>query len=104
MAGLPKMREWLRGENLVLAGLGLATVLIHLVVINHYGYFRDELYYMACGEHLDWGYVDFPPLIGLVAYVVRGTLGDSLLAIRILPVLAGASIVVLTGLMARALV
>ena len=29
---------------------------------NRYGYFRDELYYMASTEHLSWGFVEHPPL------------------------------------------
>lgn len=83
--------------------LAALTVVLHLVCITQYGYFRDELYYLACGEHLDWGYVDQPPLIGLIAWLVRHTLGTSLFAIRILPVLAHASLVVLTGAIARKL-
>jgi hypothetical protein len=71
--------------------------------INQYGFFRDELYYMACGEHLAWGYVDQPPLIALIAWIVRHTLGDSLVAIRLLPALAGAATVFLTGALAREL-
>ena len=66
-----------------------------------YGYFRDEFYYLACGEHLDFGYVDQPPLIALIAKVMRLLLGDSLFAIRFLPALAGAATVVFTGLLVR---
>ncbi len=85
---------------LVLAG---ATLLLHLVFNRGYGYFRDEFYYLACGEHLDWGYVDHPPLVALVAKASRAILGDSLPAIRFLPAVASATVVFLTGLLARAL-
>src|SRR5262249_33995055 len=48
-----------------------------------------------------WGYVDQPPLIAIIAWAVQHTLGQSLLAIRFLPALAGAVEVVLTALIAR---
>src|SRR5512135_1866939 len=91
------------------AGLGIvaaiagAKLLLHLATASAYGYFGDELYFMACGEHLDWGYVDQPPLVGLVAWLVRHTLGSSLLAIRSVSAVAGAALVLLTGLLAREL-
>ena len=68
---------------------------------SNYGYFRDELYYVAAGRHLAFGYVDFPPFVALVAAFTRVLLGDSLLALHYVPALAGAAVVVLTGLMAR---
>ncbi len=68
-----------------------------------YGIFRDELYFIACGEHLAWGYVDQPPMIAVVAAVTRGLLGDSLFVIRFFPAVAGAGVVLLTGLIAREL-
>jgi len=49
-----------------------------LDVCCHYGYFRDELYYLACGEHPGWGYVDQPPLIGWMAWLLQHTIGTSL--------------------------
>ena len=78
---------------------------LHLCVNTWFGYeiFRDELYYLACADHLAWGYVDHPPLsVGLLA-ATRAVLGDSLFALRLLPALAGAGVVLLTGLMAREL-
>ncbi|HXX45099.1 MAG TPA: glycosyltransferase family 39 protein [Candidatus Acidoferrales bacterium] len=87
----------------VLAGLAAAKLLIQLAGIRHYGVFRDELYYMACGEHLAWGYVDQPPLIAFVAWFARHLLGSSVVAIRIFPVLAGSAVVFLTGILAREL-
>lgn len=73
------------------------TLLLHLLFSGRYGFFRDELYYIACGHHLAWGYVDQPPLIALVARVSEALLGRSLFAIRFFPALAGAAIVFLTG-------
>ena len=87
----------------VLAGLAVAKLLFHFAGIRHYGFFRDELYYMACGEHLAWGYVDQPPLIALVAWISRHLLGNSLISIRLPPVSAGAAVVFLTGVLAREL-
>ena len=49
----------------------LCKLLIHLYAGRNYGFFRDELYYLACSRHLDWGYVDQPPLIALMAWITR---------------------------------
>ena len=66
-----------------------------------YGYFLDEFYYLACAKRLAFGYVDHPPLAPLVLRVNVELLGDSLPALRLLPALAGALTVVLTGWMAH---
>ncbi len=95
--------NWLTGGAAIVTALAAAKLLIHLYADRHYGYFVDELYYFACGDHLAWGYVDQPPLIALVAKTSRLMFGDSLAAIRFLPALAGAALVLLTGFMARAL-
>jgi hypothetical protein len=83
----------------LLAGLSAAKLLIHVLLANRYGYFRDELYFLDCGRHLDWGYVDHAPLIGLVARFAL-FLGGSLPALRVFPAVAGAALVALTGLIA----
>ncbi|MCC7265017.1 MAG: glycosyltransferase family 39 protein [Candidatus Latescibacteria bacterium] len=85
--------------------LVLAKLALHLAAnaLGSYGYFRDELYYLACSEHLDWGYVDHPPLSILLLRLSRLLLGDSLFALRLLPALAGAGLVWLTALLARQL-
>ncbi len=68
-----------------------------------YGYFIDELYYLACSERLALGYVDHPPLSILLLRLVRELLGDSLPALRLVPALCGAALVGITGLIARRL-
>jgi hypothetical protein len=87
----------------LLSGLALAKLVLQFAGIDHYGFFRDELYYMACGEHLAWGYVDQPPLIALIAWFARHLFGSSLFALRLLPAIAGAGVVFLTGCIAREL-
>ena len=82
---------------------GAIALLIHLLTNGRYGYFRDELYYIACARHLAFGYVDQPPLSILLLRLSQLFLGDSLFAIRLLPALAGAAIVALTGIIAREL-
>jgi 4-amino-4-deoxy-L-arabinose transferase-like glycosyltransferase len=77
--------------------------LVHFLCIGRYGFFRDELYYAACGEHLAWGYVDHAPLIAVVARVSRWLLGDRLYALRLFPALASGAKVFLTGWMVREL-
>jgi hypothetical protein len=77
--------------------------LAHMATATRYGYFRDALYYLACSEHLDWGYVDQPPLIVFIAWVARHTLGVSLPALLMWPALAGAARIVLAAAFAREL-
>jgi hypothetical protein len=85
--------------------LALFTLLLHLTVnlAGGYGYFRDEFYYIACSDHLDWGYVDHPPLSIFILWLNRMVLGDSIFALRLVPALSGAVLVVLTGLVTRRL-
>ena len=87
----------------VLIALCAVKLLLHLFTsVRHYGYFRDELYYLDMARHLDWGYVDAAPLIAVYS---KGAmlLGGSLAALRILPALAGTALVALTVLIAREL-
>lgn len=85
----------------LLAALVLFDLALLYSVVGRYGYFRDELYYLACANHLAWGYVDQPPLSIAVLSAVRSLIGDSLPALRLVPALAGASVVLLTGVLAR---
>lgn len=89
--------------NAILALLTGLAILLHVLAIRNYGFFRDELYYMACGRHLAWGYVDQPPLVAAIAWISHRVFGNSLAAIRVFPALAGAAAVCLTGLFAREL-
>ena len=80
-----------------------STFVLHIAASGGYGYQRDELYFVWCARHLAWGYVDQPPLIALIARFELQVFGDSLTALRLLPALAAAATVVLTGRVARIL-
>jgi Dolichyl-phosphate-mannose-protein mannosyltransferase len=92
-----------RGGWALLGGLSFVVFAAHMLVSGRYGYFVDELYYLACSHHLAWGYVDQPPLIAVITWLERVTLGDSLPALRFLPAVAAGLRVLLTGLIAREL-
>src|ERR1043165_1128119 len=81
--------------------IAAGKLLLHCILNNRYGYFRDEFDYLACGDHLAWGYVDQPPLLPFLVRISRAVLGESLRSIRFLPALAISSVVVLTALIAR---
>jgi 4-amino-4-deoxy-L-arabinose transferase-like glycosyltransferase len=68
-----------------------------------YGYFRDEFYYLACGHHLAWGFVDHGPVVALQARLGEMLFGESIFGIRVLSALAGAATVFLTGALAWAM-
>jgi 4-amino-4-deoxy-L-arabinose transferase-like glycosyltransferase len=97
------MGEDRRGVWALLGGLAFLIFAAHMLVSARYGYFTDELYYIACSKHLAWGYVDQAPLIAVLTWLERVTLGDSLPALRFLPALAAGLRVFLTGLIAREL-
>jgi hypothetical protein len=81
--------------------LAVVKFFFHLLTAGRYGIFRDELYYLACSEHLAFGYVDQPPLIALITWIARHLFGESLVGLRLLPALAGAATVWLAGKLAR---
>src|SRR4051812_11103391 len=90
---------------LIFAGIKLALHIATNLWEAHigYGYFRDEFYYLICGRHLAWGYVDHGPIVALQARFSELVFGHSLAGIRMLSALAGAKRVLLTGLLAWAL-
>ncbi|MFB3786017.1 MAG: ArnT family glycosyltransferase [bacterium] len=93
----------LHKDDVPLLLLALVKVLLHFGVNLRDGYFIDEFYYIACGERLDWGYVDHPPLVAVIAAATRFLLGDSVFALRVPAVLAGAAMVFFAGRLAREL-
>src|SRR2546429_692705 len=95
--------SFLADGMLIVVLFAVANFLSHVYFNNRYGYFRDEFDYMACGDHLAWGYVDQPPLIPFLIHICRALLGDSLRSIRFIPALASSLLIVQTAAIAREL-
>ncbi len=92
-----------RAAALAPAAVALLALAIHAACWSRYGVFRDELYFVACGEHLAWGYVDQPPGIALVARRAHAAFGTWVAGLRLLPWRAGAATVLLAGRLASRL-
>lgn len=99
LVSLPPLQPLARGTLLALVAVKLT---IHLPLVGRYGYFRDELYFLDCGRHLSWGYVDLAPLFAWVSRVML-ELGGSLHLLRLFSAVAGAGLVALTMLLAQRL-
>jgi 4-amino-4-deoxy-L-arabinose transferase-like glycosyltransferase len=91
------------GSPLLPAGLSLIFFLVLWLpsLSPYYGFYSDELYYLACADRPALGYVDLPPLFVWLLGLHRAVFGDSQLALRALPAAAGALTVFLAGWMAR---
>lgn len=77
-----------------------AAFLAHAAVAGRYDFFRDELYFIACGRHPAFGYVDQPPLVPLLAAGSQ-VFGQHLVPLRLVPALAAVALVLVTGALAR---
>lgn len=96
-------RESLASDNALVLAIAGASFLVHALIGGNYGYFRDELYYIAAGRHPAFGYVDFPPMIAWIGGVLNVIAGDNLVVIHLVSALAAAALIFVTGLMAREL-
>ena len=90
-----------RNAVAILIAIALATVLVHLVLGDNYGFHPDELATLDDARHLAWGYVAYPPVTPFLARVSLVLFGASLRWFRLFSSLAMATVVVLAGLMAR---
>ena len=66
--------HWATSGEAVVLYIAVAKLGLHLFAGRHYGYFVDELYYLACSEHLDFGYVDQPPLVAILTFPMASPL------------------------------
>src|SRR5436190_19836024 len=94
---------FLQNGMLAVLGIAAASFVLHMFFNNRYGYFRDEFDYIICGRHLAWGYVDQPPLVPVLSRIFLAIFGDSLRAVRLMPILAISLTIILSGMIAREL-
>jgi len=83
--------------------IAAAVTLVHLFTNGRYGFHRDELQFLSDARHLDWGFVAYPPLTPFLEHIGLSLFGLSLVGLRLFSVLAQATVIVVTGLMAREL-
>jgi Dolichyl-phosphate-mannose-protein mannosyltransferase len=94
---LPARRHPRLAAVLLFGGAAVGIVALHLATNGTLGFHTDELYYLACGRHPALGYVDFPPVVPLLARLETGLLGVSPWTLRLLPSLLGGLLVALSG-------
>ena len=87
----------------VILVLSIIKFLIQWFGNRNYGFHRDELLHLSVSEHLDWGFMEFPPFIGVIGKLSYGLFDYSLLGMRLFPTLAGVAILILCCLMAKEL-
>jgi hypothetical protein len=83
--------------------IALGAVALELAVSGRYGYVRDELYFLAAGQHLAAGYVDQPALTPLLARLGAVLGGNTVVGLRVVPALCLAAMIMLTASMSRLL-
>jgi hypothetical protein len=88
---------------LLFGAAAVSIIALHLATNRTLGFHTDELYYLDCGRHPAFGYVDFPPVVPLLARLETALLGVSPWALRVLPSLMGGFLVALSGAYVRRL-
>jgi hypothetical protein len=90
-----------RTPTRIALAIAFACFVVHVVAAaaGGYGFFRDELYFIDCGRHPAFGYVDQPPLVPLVAAATQA-FGHSLVLLRAVAGLGHALFVVATASLA----
>ncbi len=78
-----KSKNFWHGSTAIILAFVAIKLALHFVFNSNYGYFRDELYFIACSEHLAAGFPDHAPLIAFTTKLSRVLFGDSLFAIRL---------------------
>ncbi|RRO18689.1 glycosyl transferase, family 39 [Saccharopolyspora rhizosphaerae] len=95
----PPRRPPVAWGPLCLIAAGLAALLVPLAGTREW--FADELYLLAAGHHLSWGYADQPVLMPLLARIGEAVLGGARIGVRLPAVLAAVVGVLITGLIAQ---
>jgi len=93
---MEKLNSWLKQYYIVLL-FALGKLVVHMLTATNYGFQRDAYLYMAQAKHLAWGFFSTPPLVAFMTRIHTILWGDSLLAVRLLPALIGATSLFMAG-------
>src|SRR5512137_1355387 len=83
--------------------IAILNILFHLAFYNTLGFHRDELLYFSLGQHLSAGYASVPPFTGFMSWLMIHTLGYTLFAARIIPIMLSVAIILLGAAITREL-
>ena len=103
MKSIRVWKEYILSDLGILILLALARFIVHMIANSQYGFHRDELAMLDYARHLDWGFIDFPPLGPFIMRAGYELFGGSLPGVRLFGALAQSVAVLLAGLMAREL-
>jgi hypothetical protein len=92
-----------RVDNAFLLAIAAAIAIIHLLTNSRYGFHRDELQFLSDARHMDWGFVAYPPFTAVMERISMALFGLNMVGLRLFSVLAQATAIIVTGLMAREL-
>ena len=90
-----------RADTAILIAIAAAFALLHLFTNSRYGFHRDELQFLSDAQHLDWGFVSYPPFTPFVERIALIFFGISMAGLRFFSVIAQAIVILASGLMAR---
>ena len=98
-----KIRAAFTSDVAVLAYVSIIPLLLHSLIHPEFGFQRDEFLYIAMADHLDWGFLEVPPGIAVIAMISKFLFGVSYFSFHVFPALAGCLMVFMTGWMTRAM-
>jgi hypothetical protein len=99
LPSLHRMKKYV----VIIVVLALIKLTIHFIGNSNYGFHRDELLHLSVSEHLDWGYMEFPPFIAFVGRLSHFLFDYTVFGTRVFPTLAGVLVIIFTCLVAREL-
>jgi hypothetical protein len=92
-----KIREY-KNESIAIAIFVAIKLLIILIADMHTGFDGDEVMHIESGNHLDWGYMTFQPIIGVISWVQNLFHSNSIFVQHLFAHLSAALIIVFCGL------
>ncbi|NJK98746.1 MAG: glycosyltransferase family 39 protein [Bacteroidales bacterium] len=88
----------IRAEYLIIIIILVIKTILHLIADFNSGLDGDEIYHVDTGKHLAWGYMEFPPMIGFLAWLQNFFKSDSIFAHHFFVHIAAGLIIVISGL------
>jgi 4-amino-4-deoxy-L-arabinose transferase-like glycosyltransferase len=98
-----RVAKWLRSDEGILFLVAVVFLIAHLATNSAYGFHRDELATLDDAQHMEWGFVAYPPFTPAVGRMEMSLFGVSTFGVRVIPTLALALVVLVSGLIAREL-